>query len=350
MSVHGGLPWAIVGHRVTTTDLADAVPAAGAVQRFVPWTAAVREGIAGFGFECERPQLFTGSVGTRSADGVDLVTLSGAGHAADRDAGEIAVADTGCYVLSLQLAGGSRVTQDGRTAVLGPGRYALYDASRPVRVVAADGYRALCVRFGHERVEPRGGEPLTGITATAFDYRAGLAATVWDTVISLNRNLPALGPHGALAMRGAMDLVGVLLRTAAGAEPQPRCDLLDRIKAHVDAHLGDPDLSPAGIAAAHYVSPRHLHNLFAGTGTSAAAWIRSRRVEMCRRDLADPSAAAVPAAAIGARWGFRGPSHFGQVFKRATGLTPAASRDRATAQPPAQPAAQPAASSSSSCS
>ncbi|BBG01826.1 MULTISPECIES: helix-turn-helix domain-containing protein [Pseudonocardia] len=342
MSVHGGLPWAIVGHRVMTTDLAAAVPAIGAEQRFVPWTAAVREGIAGFGFECERPHVFTGSVGTRSADGVDLVTLAGAGHAADRDAGEIAAADTGCYVLGLQLAGGARITQDGRTAVLGPGRYALYDASRPVRVEAGDGYRALCVRFAHDRVEPRGGESLAGITGTAFDYRPGLPATVWDTVISLNRNLPTLGAHGPLAMRGVMDLIGVLLRSAAGAEPQPRCDLLDRIKAYADARLGDPDLSPAGIAAAHYVSARHLHNLFAGTGTSAASWIRSRRVEMCRRDLADPAAAAMPAAAIGARWGFRGPSHFGQVFKRETGLTPAAYRERA--------AAQPAVSSSSSCS
>ena len=128
-------------------------------------------------------------------------------------------------------------------------------------------------------------------------------------------------------MRHAVDLVGVLLRSTAGAEPAPHCDLLDRIKAHVEAHLGDPDLAPAGIAAAHFVSARHLHNLFAGTGTSAAAWIRARRVEMCRRDLADPALADVPAAAIGARWGFRGPSHFGQVFKRATGLTPAAYRE-----------------------
>jgi len=66
-----------------------------------------------------------------------------------------------------------------------------------------------------------------------------------------------------------------------------------------------------------------LHALFHGSGHTPAGWIRHRRVEACKRDLADPAAGTVPVAAIGARWGFADPSHFGQVFKAATGLTPA---------------------------
>lgn len=226
-------------------------------------------------------------------------------------------------VLVVALAG-SALLGDGEPLV--PGRWALLDPARPGTPTADAAFRALCVRFPRDRVEPRG-EPFTGVAGTAFDAGPGLAGYVCDTLRHLDAHRLAMGPHAAVAVRHAVDLVGVLLRSTAGAEPAPHCDLLDRIKAHVEAHLGDPDLAPAGIAAAHFVSARHLHNLFAGTGTSAAAWIRARRVEMCRRDLADSALADVPAAAIGSRWGFRGPSHFGQVFKRATGLTPAAYRE-----------------------
>ncbi|MBA8824200.1 transcriptional regulator GlxA family with amidase domain [Saccharopolyspora lacisalsi] len=63
--------------------------------------------------------------------------------------------------------------------------------------------------------------------------------------------------------------------------------------------------------------------MFAGTNFTVAAWIRARRVEMCQRDLADPHMANLPVAAIAARWGFKGASHFGQVFRGGAGRTPA---------------------------
>lgn len=243
-------------------------------------------------------------------DGVEFATVTG----------DLPAPGDHRLVLVVALAG-SALLGDGEPLV--PGRWALLDPARPGTPTADRGFRALCVRFPRDRVEPRG-EPLPGVAGTAFEAGPGLAGYVCDTLRHLDAHRLAMGPHAAVAVRHAVDLVGVLLRSVAGVEPAPHCDLLDRIKAHIEANLGDPDLAPAGIAAAHFVSARHLHNLFAGTGTSAAAWIRARRVEMCRRDLADP---ALPAAAIGSRWGFRGPSHFGQVFKRATGLTPAAYRE-----------------------
>ncbi|MEJ8277633.1 helix-turn-helix domain-containing protein [Pseudonocardia spirodelae] len=247
-------------------------------------------------------------------DGVGFETVAGA-------VGPLPGDDRLVLVLPLT---GRALLGDGST--LTPDRWALLDPDRPDVPVPGPGFGALCVRFPRDRVEPRG-DGLHGVAGTAVDAGPGLGGYVRDTLLALDAHRDTMGAHAAIAVRHAVDLVGVLLRTTAGVEPAPRCDLLDRIKAHVDAHLGDPDLSPAGIAAAHFVSARHLHGLFAGTGTSAAAWIRSRRVEMCRRDLADAGLADVPAAAIGSRWGFRGPSHFGQVFKRATGLTPAAYRE-----------------------
>ncbi len=290
---------------------------------FGSWVGAVRRGVMRFQFDCDRPRSFAGRFRNRSAGGVDFIDMACGRHAAHRPAEAISPSDPGFYIMTLQLSGELTIDQDDRKARLTPGLFALYDSTRPSTITASDDYRSTCIRFPKERLSPHGTEPLADITATGFEYQPGLQATVWDTLISLNRNLSSLGTHGTLAVRSAMDLVNWMLRTELGCETTPRRDMIERIKEYVDAHLGDPDLTPARVAAALYISPRHLHNVFAGTETSAARWIRARRIEMCRRDLSDPTMRSVPAAAIGARWGFRDASHFGRVFKQETGHTPA---------------------------
>ena len=61
-----------------------------------------------------------------------------------------------------------------------------------------------------------------------------------------------------------------------------------RVRRYIEANLADPLLSPASIAAAHFISTRHLHNVFHEAGTTVAQWIRTRRLEGCRRELRDP--------------------------------------------------------------
>ena len=63
---------------------------------------------------------------------------------------------------------------------------------------------------------------------------------------------------------------------------------MQRIHAHIDRNLASTDLSPTSIAAAHFISTRHLHGLFQEQGTSVSTWIRIRRLERCRRDLVNP--------------------------------------------------------------
>jgi AraC-like DNA-binding protein len=297
---------------------------------FGSWTSAVRRSVMRFQFDCDRPRAFVGMISDRSLAGVSFINMACGRHAAYRGADEISESDAGFYVMTLQLSGELRLAQDDRVTVLKPGLFAVYDSSRPAAVTASDDYKSTCIRFPKERLGSRSPDPLAGITATAFEYAPGLSAAVWDMLISLNRNLEGLGTHGPAAVRSAMDLVSTLLRTELAMEIGPRNDLLRRIKDYIEDHLGDPDLAPGQIAGTHYISQRHLHHLFEEAETSVARWIRSRRIEMCQRDLADPSTASVPASSIGARWGFKGPSHFGDVFKRETGQTPTEFRRQAT--------------------
>lgn len=98
--------------------------------------------------------------------------------------------------------------------------------------------------------------------------------------------------------------------------------LMPQIHAFIQDNLGDANLAPDAIAAAHHVSLRYLHKLFHQDGHTVAGWVRERRLEQCRRDLADPRLAARPIHAIAAWWGFTSPAHFSQAFRHAYGLSP----------------------------
>ncbi len=112
--------------------------------------------------------------------------------------------------------------------------------------------------------------------------------------------------------------------TGAGAPrgaDAPPADL-PRIRDWIDAHLGDPGLGPAAIAAANHLSVRCLHQLFHDSGTSVTRWIRERRLDRCRHDLEDPAQAGRGIEAIARRWGFEDAASFGKAFKARYGEPP----------------------------
>lgn len=51
-------------------------------------------------------------------------------------------------------------------------------------------------------------------------------------------------------------------------------------------------------------------------------WIRSERLERCRRDVLDPALAHQSIAAIATRWGLPELSHFSRLFRRAFDSSP----------------------------
>lgn len=124
-----------------------------------------------------------------------------------------------------------------------------------------------------------------------------------------------------------LDLVVALLAhelDAGSLVPPETCRraLILRIQAFIRRHIGDPQLTPAAIAAAHHISTRHLHRLFHDQGVTVGAWIRAQRLEGCRRDLADPALASTSIHEIAVRWGFSHPAAFSRAFRSAHGLPP----------------------------
>jgi AraC-like DNA-binding protein len=83
------------------------------------------------------------------------------------------------------------------------------------------------------------------------------------------------------------------------------------------------------VATANHISVRYVQKLFESEGETVTGWIRARRIEHCRRDLADPQCAQLPISSIAARWGLVNAAHFSRLFKSVHGLSPTEYRAQA---------------------
>jgi AraC-like DNA-binding protein len=259
-----------------------------------------------------------------------LIEVRAEAHTARRTLRLVKAAPAGCYKIGLQLRGTSVLIQDGREATLTPGDFTLYDTDRPYTLAFSDPHRMLVLLFPRELL----GLPqarLAGLTATRLPGDAGGLATLIGPFLGQMADLidevDARGPGVGLRLAdNVLDLLGTVLTERLDCAP-PDPDAAHRammlhITSFIEAHLGEADLDPAQIAAAHHISLRQLHKLFHASGTTVAGWIRQRRLEHCGRDLRDPRCAARPVAAIGARWGYPDPAHFSRLFKASYGVGP----------------------------
>lgn len=168
------------------------------------------------------------------------------------------------------------------------------------------------------RAEAALARPFAGaVPATLFAFVAALEAAHGDS-----------GPHRRLRLLAAvhglvvavLDLAG--LPPAAAHQPDPR---IERLRAMAGA-APSIRLGVAGCARALGLSPRHLTRLCrAATGGSAQALLDAAVLREACRLLAYTR---LHVATIGHRLGFDDPSYFTRYFRRHTGLSPRAYRQR----------------------
>jgi AraC-like DNA-binding protein len=249
-------------------------------------------------------------------------------HSVHRTPGLIRRGSSELYRVVLAMSGRPRLEQDGRTAQLRPGEFAIYDFARPYEL-AYDSAVQLAV-FGFPRdllaLPADSAGRLTAVPIAGDQGTGALTSPLLRRVVlDLETYQPASAARLCTVM---MDLLTTAVAERAGQTASLQIELrertlLVRIHAFIEQHLGEADLSPGVVAAAHHVSVRNLHRLFEAQETTVAAWIRRRRLERCRRDLADPALGAVPVAALAARWGLPDSAHFSRLFRRTYGLPPA---------------------------
>jgi AraC-like DNA-binding protein len=270
-----------------------------------------------------RDQVRVGDVGA-----VRVVELSHR-HAdtAERAQKHIRRLDPELYKIDVLASGRGLVEQDGRQAVQAPGDVVFVDLSRPCRWVYSSA-KVVAVAFPRALLPLRQDE-LGRLTGVRIRGDRGTGALVSSLARQLPEHLDEYGVADQLRVGTAVvDLLTAALaaRLGRGEEVPPdsrQRSLFLRMLAFMEARLSDPRLSPAGVAAAHFISVRYLYKLFEAEQTTPADWIRRRRLERSRRDLLDPALRHTPASTIAERWGFASAAHFSRSFRAAYGLPPA---------------------------
>lgn len=198
--------------------------------------------------------------------------------------------------------------------------------SEPVTVLGVEVPRALVAVPGH-RADQVLGSLLSGREGIGALLSQFLRQLVADTSSYQPSDAPRLGTVVA-------DLVTALFAHTVDADLRLPPETRDRTlvlhaKTFIHRHLDDPDLTPAGIAAAHHVSRSYLYRVFQAEGLTVASYIRDQRLEHARRDLADPRLRALPIRAVAARWGYPRAAEFTRAFRTAYGLPPSELREQA---------------------
>jgi len=299
---------------------------------FAEFTTAVSESFVPLQVTTSRPEPFHGVLRTVSVGDIHISEVSAARHTVERTPELIARGeDRRCFKLSVQLEGTGLLIQDDREALLQPGDLAVYDTHRPYSLAFDEAYRSMVIMFPKHLVDLPP-ESVGQLTAVRMSGSEGIGGIIVPFLTQLVDNLDQLsGSAGQRLSRSALDLVSTMFSQKldiARGPATPHHALMQRIRFYIDENLAAADLDPARIAAAHFISTRHLHSIFQENGCTVSSLIRSRRLQRCHRDLLNPALADRPVAAIAARWGFVDAAHFSRVFKAAHGVSPSEVRNR----------------------
>lgn len=246
--------------------------------------------------------------------------------------------DSDVYQLALPLTGSSRISALRRHTVVGNADFTLLDYQRPHQVVhiGPDGGRtpaSSVTAVVSRALLPLPGRTLDRLVAARLPGAEGMGALLAHHLQHITRHPEQYAAVEAPRLAGVtLDLISSLLARQLDAEAALPVDvrqqaLLTEVRAFVDRHLGDASLTPQAVADAHHISLRSLHRLFSGEDETVARFIRRRRLERCRRDLADPRLRNRAVQAIGWRWGFTDKAHFSRAFRDAYGMSPQSYRE-----------------------
>jgi AraC-like DNA-binding protein len=229
--------------------------------------------------------------------------------------------------VAVQLCGDSVISQGDQDVVLGPGDFALYETARPFEIRVGDSFSMRTVVF------PRGAlrlsaSQLNRLTAQRISGREGLGAMVSQYLVGLGR-LHDTGARFASwhLSEATLDLIAATFADRLGCRGPAdlhsgNLGLFVRVRTFIEHRLADPHLDLTTIAAAHYISIRTLQKLFENQGQTVTGWMRSQRLERCRRDLANPMLRDRPVSSIAAQWGLIDAAHFSRLFRSTYGLPP----------------------------
>jgi AraC-like DNA-binding protein len=295
-------------------------------RRLALWQDIVCDVYVGLDCTSQLGSDFRGAVTRAPLGRATCSEVSSRAQRVDRTPARIARAHEEFFLVALGKHGVGGVAQDGRETLIHPSEFAIYDTTRPYQLQFDDAFTQVILQVPRDMLHKRlaGTEALTAIS---FGCDRPLSKLAYDFVYQLCHCAERIEAAHALRLsEQAMDLLAMALSERLSACVLPssthRAVLLYRLKAHIQAHLSDPDLSLTDTAAALGISPRYVNDLLSDEQTSFQRYVLAQRLIRCERDLASPVLIHRQVGEIAFAWGFNDLSHFGRVFRERYGMSP----------------------------
>ena len=190
-----------------------------------------------------------------------------------------------------------------------------------------DDFRALLIRIPRSHLTPRLLAPLPDtLELVSGDF--SFAAIFADLLGSLPPKLGRLSVEQFRAIEATIaEFVATSLLSEGDAKmlggvTGRRAGVLHRVAQTIERRLAEPELSLTDVAAANGMSVRNLQKLFETFEKTFSTYVRSRRLERCRDDLASPLLGQLSISEICYRWGFTDPAYFSRTFRDEFGVSP----------------------------
>ena len=229
-------------------------------------------------------------------------------------------------LLFAAVSGSCRFAQHNHCCILHPGDWCVIDTRLSYEGWSLSTDTEVLILGLEQPSDPEVRRQLEQGVARRCDGRTGMSRILEATWTEAFRQMSRLAPSSGRSLQSAVTAMAWdALREQLEAPPpgvhrDTRCA---RLKAYLELHLADPDLSVNSIADACGMSVRSVHRAFAADPAgSVSKYVWIRRLNHCAATLRDPKQAHRPITEICFSWGFSSTSHFSRLFKNEFGVPP----------------------------
>ncbi|MBS0416138.1 MAG: helix-turn-helix domain-containing protein [Proteobacteria bacterium] len=229
-------------------------------------------------------------------------------------------------ILVRQVTGAMQLTQNNRSVSLAAGEMTLVD-TRTVYSCRLDADASVLVaKYPRRSLIQRVGKIDRFLTRRLAADR-GESGLLSDYLRILPTHTEALGASAPQVSNQLLDLIAVALWKTGGVADIPhvgssRAVLGMQLRAAIERNLSDHTITAEVLAKLVGISLRYANSILSEDNTSVGRLLQARRLEHCRRALADPSKLHRSISDIAWSFGFTDMTHFGRRFRQAFGLLP----------------------------
>ena len=280
--------------------------------------------------ECESvaaPERFHGAMALRQLGRVNVAQIVAGGQRVARTSSLMARASDEYFLVNIQDAGQSGMTQRGRQARLKPGDMAVFSSSDAFELSFDADFAQTVLTFPADELRHLVPD-IDSMTATTLNGQGAAARLFGQVAHHYFEADSSAWPVEAVnhAASGLLEILAGTLASQRAPVPANKPQLarfhLARIKHYAMQELHNPALSVASISCALQLSPAHIHRLFAGEVQTFSPWLWSCRLLACKRELEDPSQSHRSISKIAFDNGFNNSAHFSRAFRLKFGFSP----------------------------